>query len=332
MTRRLRQIAQLALVLCPLAVAAPAAAQGDIATAEAIFNRGLADMEAGRYETGCKALAESHRLDPRPGTLFTLATCEARWGRIATAVTRYGDYLSLYQRLPPDQQRRQGERPNVAKQQREKLAPLVPELALSLPPGAPAGTVVKRDGVVLGDAVLGVSVPVDPGEHVVSTEPPGGLVRETRIRLAQGEKKKLVLEVDGAGAPGTDDGGSGRRTAMFVAGGVGAAGLILGGVTGALTLGKRSVVEKHCGSAIGSTDETACDPTGLEAAESASTTGLVSTIGFGVGLAGLGTAAVLYLTEPKRDAPTPGAAARRLHVGVLEAGPSRVVLGARGAW
>ncbi|WP_437681112.1 tetratricopeptide repeat protein [Sorangium sp. So ce131] len=331
MTRRLRQIAQLALVLCPLAVAAPAAAQGDIATAEAIFNRGLADMEAGRYETGCKALAESHRLDPRPGTLFTLATCEARWGRIATAVTRYGDYLSLYQRLTPDQQRRQGERPTVAKQQREKLAPLVPELALSLPSGAPAGTVVKRDGVVLGDAVLGVSVPVDPGEHVVSTEPPGGRPRETRIRLAQGEKKKLVLEVDGAGAPGAD-GGSGRRAAMFVAGGVGAAGLILGGVMGALTLGKQGVVDKHCGSAIGSTDETACDPTGLEAAESASTTGLVSTIGFGVGLAGLGTAAVLYLTEPKPAAPAAGAAARRIHVGVLEAGPSGVVLGAKGAW
>ncbi|MGK4005738.1 tetratricopeptide repeat protein [Sorangium sp. So ce1036] len=333
MTRRLRRIAHLALVLCPLALAAPAAAQ-DIATAEALFNRGLADMEAGRYETGCEALAASQRLDPRPGTLFTLATCEARWGRIATAVTRFGDYLALYQRLSPAQQVQQGERPNVAKQQRDKLTPLVPELSLSLPEDAPDGTVVKRDGQVMGDAMLGVSLPVDPGEHVVSIEPPGGPVQETRIQIAQGEKKRIVLEVKGPAAATPDAGsaGSGRRAAMIATGGIGAAGLVLGGVMGALTLGKRSVVEEHCGSGIGVDDETACDATGLSAAESASTTGLVSTIGFGVGLAGLGAAAVLYLTEPKQRDQAAGATSRRIRAGVLEAGPAGVVLGASGVW
>ena len=29
-------------------------------------------MKAGRYDDACPALAESHRLDPRPGGLFTL--------------------------------------------------------------------------------------------------------------------------------------------------------------------------------------------------------------------------------------------------------------------
>src|SRR4051794_16280293 len=81
-------------ILTSLVVLRPtAAAAQDIAAAEALFESGLADMQAGRYETGCKALAESQRIDPRGGTLFTLATCEARWGRIATAVTRFGDYL-----------------------------------------------------------------------------------------------------------------------------------------------------------------------------------------------------------------------------------------------
>jgi hypothetical protein len=61
----------------------------DVATAEALFNRGFADMDAGRYETGCKAIAASQRLDPRAGTLFTLAVCEAQWGKIATAASHY---------------------------------------------------------------------------------------------------------------------------------------------------------------------------------------------------------------------------------------------------
>ncbi|WP_437784772.1 hypothetical protein [Sorangium sp. So ce1097] len=332
MTRRLRRIAPLALVLlCPLAAVTPAAAQ-ESAAAEALFNRGLADMEAGKYEAGCPAIAESHRLEPKPGALFTLAICESRWGRVASAFTRFEDYLALHEQMTPEQQSRQGERAKVARQERERLAPLVPELSLSLPPGAPAGTVVKRDGRVVDAALLSTGVPVDPGEHVVSTQAPGGSVWETRIQIAEGEKRRVELQVNGASTAAASDGISGRRAAAYVAGGVGLAGLVLGGVTGALTFGKKSIVEEHCGSAIGQSDETACDPMGLEASESASTTGLVSTIGFGVGLAGLGAAAVLLLTEPKQDEAAAGATSRRIRAGVLAAGPGGVVFGARGAW
>lgn len=331
MTRCLRRIAPLALVLCPLAAATPAAAQ-ESAEAEALFDRGLADMEAGKYETGCASIAESHRLEPKPGALFTLAICESRWGRVASAFTRFGDYLALYEQMTPEQKSWQRERAKVARQERERLGPLVPELSLSLPPGAPAGTVVKRDGRVVDGALLSKGVPVEPGEHVVSTQAPGGSVWETRIQLAEGEKKRVELQVNGASTAAPSGGVSGRRAAAFVAGGVGVAGLVLGGVTGALTLGKKSVVEKHCGSAIGVSDETACDQMGIDASESASTTGLVSTIGFGVGLAGLGAAAVLFLTEPKQGEEAAAATSRRIRAGVLAAGPDGVVIGARGAW
>ena len=39
--------------------------------------------------------AESHRLDPRPGTLFALASCEEKRGRLAAAVRIYDEYLAL---------------------------------------------------------------------------------------------------------------------------------------------------------------------------------------------------------------------------------------------
>src|SRR4051812_21352406 len=104
------------VVMFTCSLAAPAGAQ-DVATAEALFNRGVADMDARRYTTACPALAESQRLDPRPGRLFTLADCEALQGRIATAVALYGDYLALYARLTPAQQRTQLGREKIAAKQ-----------------------------------------------------------------------------------------------------------------------------------------------------------------------------------------------------------------------
>ncbi|WP_437755893.1 hypothetical protein [Sorangium sp. So ce1389] len=337
--------------IVPLLVSAPATAQ-DIAPAEALFNQGLADMDAGRYEAGCNALVESQRLDPRPGTLFTLAFCESKRGRVATAVARLDDFLALVERMPPAQRARQAERAAAAREERARLAPRVPELTLVLTPNAPAGTVVTRDGQALGQASLGVGLPVDPGEHAVSTRAPGGPAWERRIAISEGEKKQVTLEVKDpprgreiAPPPPVSRGGgevsSGRRAAVYVAGGVGVTGVVLGGVMGALTFGKRSVVAEHCGAGIGDSREEACDVTGFDATRSARTTGLVSTIGFGVGLVGLGAAAVLYWTEPRQDDRVIGvgrvgraarAASRWVGAGVIAAGPGATVVGARGVW
>ncbi|WP_437626738.1 hypothetical protein [Sorangium sp. So ce1151] len=354
-----RRSTHLLVVLGSLSLAAPAAAQ-DAAAAEELFNRGLADMEAGRFESGCKALAESEQLDPQPGTLFTLAMCESRWGRVATAVTQLGNYLAWVERMTPAQRARQAGRPKVAKQERERLSPRVPRLSLSLPEGAPPGTVVKRDGNTMGPAALGVPLPVDPGEHRVSTQAPGAPLWEQTITIAEGETKTQTLEVKEAAAPdapatpvpapaspgpgsqlpapqtqaapGEATAPGGRRTAAYVAGGVGVAGLVVGGIMGALVLGKKSVVDEHCGNAIQASNAKACDATGLDAAQSGNTAALVSTIGFGVGLAGLGAAAVLYWTEPKPAGAATGTAPRWIRAGVLQAGPAGAVLGAHGSF
>lgn len=338
-----------------LSLSAPAAAQ-DIAAAEALFDRGLADMQAGHYETGCKALAESEHLDPQPGTLFTLAACEAQRGRIATAVARFKDYLARFDQMTPEGKARQGERPKVARQERDRLSPQIPRLALSLPPGAPAGTVVRRDGYVLGEAALGVALPVDPGEHLVSIQTPGGPVQEQRVTIAAGETKKLTLTLKkapgsrapaplpappqqatpGIGPEPTEPDApappAGRRTAVYVTGGIGAAGLVAGGILGALVFGKKGVIAKHCGSGIQVADRKTCDATGFDAANSANTMALVSTVAFGVGLAGLGTAGVLYWTEPRHTGPAVGASPRWISAGVLGAGPTGAVLGAQGSF
>jgi hypothetical protein len=297
-------------------LAASASAQED-AAAEALFNKGLSEMEAGRYDTACPTLKESQRLDPRMGTLFTLAECEAKGGMIASAVAHYDEYLRLFARLTPQQKTTQAGREKVSTAQKAALAPHVPYVTLVLR-DAPAGTTVKWDDMVFNLPALGVPIPVNPGEHVVATQVPGTAPIITRVTIEKAEKKQVELKIGRqspaqnapaaagaappppttpATAPGSEEADAGtsnstRTTLMYGAAGLGAVGLVVGSITGIAALGKKGTIEDNC---VG----TRCNAAGKDAADGAQSLGLVSTIGFGVGIAGLATAAVLFFTEPK---------------------------------
>jgi hypothetical protein len=119
-----------------------------------------------------------------------------------------------------------------------------------------------------------------------------------------------------------------------VAGGLGLAGLVVGGITGGLALSKSGETEDQCRDA--SDGVALCTHEGKVAGDAAKTLGLVSTIGFGVGIAGVGVAAVLLLTEP----PAPRAASARrplpragwVRAGVLAAGETGAIVGLRGGF
>jgi hypothetical protein len=326
----LRRLAAVVVVVLALPASPAAAAEPD--PAEALFNRGVAQMEAGAYEDACPAIEQSYKLDPRPGTLFALADCEAKRGRLATAVTRYDDYLALHATLPADKKSKQGNREKLAREQRALLGPLVPELTLVLPRTAPRGTIVTRDGAVVAESALGVPFAVDPGDHLVTARAPGGAVTELHLKLQRGEHKSLAVEVREAAAapvaappaaPAPDRGPSGRRVGAFVAGGLGLAVVVAGGVTGGLALGRKGVVDANCN--VGGV-ETRCNHDGKVAADSMKTLGLVSTVGFAVGLAGLGTGVVLFVTEPKPQTPA------SVSAGLLGAGPGGALGGVSGRW
>ena len=166
------------------------------------IDRGVEDLEAGRLDRACPAIDESYKLDPRPGTLFALAECEAKRGRLAAAARRYDEYLAVFAALPADKKRKQSDREKTAREQRAALGARVAELTLVLSPGAPRGTVVTRDGEAVAEAALGVPFPVDAGEHVVTTRARGGPITRVRVTMAPGEKKGIALDVQRAGAPG----------------------------------------------------------------------------------------------------------------------------------
>jgi hypothetical protein len=174
------------------AAAVPEARAVDDA-AEALFRSGLRDMLAGRYEQGCPDLRESFRLDPRPGTLFTLAECEAKAGRIATAVALYGDFLTSVDGLPPSARTRHKDRVAVARTEKAALEPDVPSLTVRLAEGSAAAAIIRRDGVVLDKTTLGASTPIDPGEHTFEVEV-GSSKKQQSLTIGRREQKEIVLD------------------------------------------------------------------------------------------------------------------------------------------
>lgn len=128
----------------------------------------------------------------------------------------------------------------------------------------------------------------------------------------------------GSAAPGT--GMSGQRVGALVAGGVGLAGVALGAAMGAMVLDRKGFIDAHC-------PGQRCDAEGKKALAEVQAPGIVSTVGFGVGLAGLAAAAVLWLTAPGAARPNSGSGKGGSDVtGTLEIGPTGAALGVKGAF
>lgn len=288
------------LLLAVVAGLAPATAHAqDVAASEAQFERGLAAMEKGDYAIACPAIEESYRLDPRAGTMFTLAECENKRGRTATAATRYEDYLSFHARLPPDLQQRQGDRPHLAASQRDALRARAPRLTLVVPSALPPGSRVSRDGIALAAPSWGIALPVDPGEHVVRLEAPGHAPSEIAVSIVDGEARSVVLQLGpataapppppAAASPAVaspaEAGLTPAQTSGLVLVGVGVVGLGLGAGFGIATLSEKSTIDRVCGRVADDGTRLCDDASGTDAAASAATTGTISTVSFGVGAA-----------------------------------------------
>jgi hypothetical protein len=189
----------LLLGLAAFAWALAASAQPN--EAQKLFDRGLADMLAKRYATGCPLLAESYQLEAKPGTLFTLAECWSKGGKTATAYARYGDYLLVYEKLPAAQQRVHRERQQIATKERAQLLPHLARITITLPASAPSGTVVIKEGQVLDAQSIGKPMYVDPGEHVFVTQAPGGPRVEQRTTIRRGQNQSIELVVGAGDTP-----------------------------------------------------------------------------------------------------------------------------------
>ena len=287
----------LAVGLMVLGLASPAAAQQvDSASADALFEAGREALDRGDVAVACQRFEESNRLEPAAGTILNLANCREKLGQLASAWQRYREAI---QKLPAGD-----ERLELARERATALEPRVPKLTLVLGAGAPADAKVFRGGVELGRASLGLPLPVDPGQHVITVSAPGRSESRVVVELTEGEQRELTVEAgaqdSAVGASATDGSmigptrdtgsGSGQKTLGFVIGGVGIAGLAVSLVAGAQALSAKQKVEDNC-------PQKRCNEEGLDAADSGKTWVTVSNVAFAVGAVGIGVGAYLVLSS-----------------------------------
>ncbi|MDB4942096.1 MAG: hypothetical protein JWP97_1630 [Labilithrix sp.] len=297
-----------ALVAGLLVHVSPARA-GDEAAAEALFAEAKRLAAQGKLAEACPKFAESNRLDRGAGTLIHLADCYEKNHQSASAWATFKDAASAAQAI---------NRPEWQKLATQRAAALEPRLAkLTINVVAPADKIeVTRDGAPTSPASWGIPIPVDTGTHTVAAGAPGRKPFTTTVTVAKdGDRPEVVVPaleatpaaaVAAAAAPPPraapeehaphHDEGAGQRTAGFVVGGIGVAGLAAGAITGLIAIHKNKDSKDAC------PDDGACGSRdAVDANDSAKTFGVVSTIAFIAGAAGVVGGAILVLTAP-RDA------------------------------
>lgn len=175
---------------------------------------------------------------------------------------------------------------------------------------------VLLDGSPVSTASLGVRRSIDPGSHVLQVSGDGFKPAEQHFDVPAGETidQPITLEVDRSAVPppgaqatlpvptttpapeqASSSGGGARGALPWVAFGIGAVGLGVGGVAGLLAMGQHSHIAGICQTT------TSCPPTEENDIDSYHTMGAISTIGFIAGGVGVATGAILLLAQPRAE-------------------------------
>jgi hypothetical protein len=287
---------------------------GDPAAARTLFQEALKQADAGDYVTACPKFEDSYRLDPTFGAQVNVADCEERRGHLANAWLGYQkarEMLATGDKRIPDTDHAIAE-----------LEKRLPRLTIRVAPAAPSDAMVERDGLQVAASSFGLALPVDPGHHIVVIKSPGRQPQRYEVELAEGESSELIGEPGAAqppiaaappipaprlasvsttdmpraaSAPMPGQPAPHSRTAAYLVGSIGLAGLAAGVVTRVLAFGKQSSIDDHC-------PALECDATGMDAVSAARTLQAVSTVSLLVGVAGVGTGIYLVLAGAETPA------------------------------
>jgi hypothetical protein len=315
-TLRPTQAARRALGALPLCatilLAAPgaraqAASPEDVAAARSLGTEGTRLADTGDCNGAIPKLESAEKLYHAPSTLDRLGECEISVGRLVAGTEDLNRVVRepLAANAPPA---------FVAAKKRAQQAlgaaqPRIGRLKIHVD-GAPADKIsVTVDGAPISSALLDADRPTDPGPHAVNASSAGYKPASENVIVREGAEStlSLKLEVDptavaaatpvsaepgavpGTASPAPAAGASTgpNRVPAVVAFSVGGAGLLVGTIAGVLALGSKSTLDGEC------PNKTCPSPKAQSDIDSLSSKATISTVGFGVGIAGVAVGAIL---------------------------------------
>ncbi len=189
------------------------------AAARALFDQGMAAVDAGDHQRGADLFARSIALRDSPVTRTNLALALIELGHIVSA----SEHLRVAIRTSrPDSRVR-----ILAQRFFDELRPRLGQLRIAVT-GDPELTSVRLDGEPVPEALIGVEQPVDPGDHTVTllrgetvlTEqrvqvPAGRTVGVTLVARAMTAAERAALVADAGEQDRRDEGGGVETEAWF---------------------------------------------------------------------------------------------------------------------
>lgn len=277
-------------------------------------NLGYSGIEA--YQAGLYAIA-SERLEKAYGVLHVpslglwAARALAKQGRLLEAADRYAEVTQL--EISSGDEAVQRKAIADAQVELEQTRAQLPGVIIRIKGGSPSDATLRIDGRLVPLQLVGEVTPLNPGKHSVELKA-SGKTSSQLVDVGVGEKKEVSFDVGrpsssppssvpvpAAPAPAarTTNHGSWHKPAGFAALGVGAAGVVVGAITGAMVLSKRSTLDKDPGCA-----DRSCPRTLSSDVSSYNTLRVVSTTAFIAGGVLAATGITLLLTSPKRETQT----------------------------
>jgi hypothetical protein len=293
------------VILCAgSALADPSAA--DRATARALAGEGYQALQTRDYSTAADRFSRADALVHAPTLMIDWARSLVGLGKFVEAQERYEQIIreGVDAKSPKSWQK-------ALNDAAVELSALKPRLAwVTITVSGSNEARVTIDGAPVPPAAIGVRRAINPGERSLRVVAKGYLAQKKNLQLAEGSDNQadFTLEPDpdqqaatssmldaGPAIIATSDTPKRSPIPMYVAFGVGGAGLVVGGVTGALALGKRGSLSNACNSS------SRCPSSERDTLSSYHTLGTISGVGFAVGLAGVGAGGALWFLNRKSE-------------------------------
>jgi hypothetical protein len=287
-------------------------------------------FKAGKLELAIAAFEAAHEIVANPEARLMTARAHQNLGELVKA---HADYAAAVAEGEPAAQHNAKYRDTLqsARKELKELEGVLARITINLR-HAPSGTSVVIDGEPLDTAKLGESMLLAPGTVEVIATAPDGREVSRKLTLTAGQDAKVDLAFtrdssDAATPPIVEEGvetpppaepagqassGNGKRTAAFIAGGVGLAGLASFGVLGAMSNAKYNSLEKACAGSV-------CTPDHQSDIDKGKRYQTLANVGLVVGAVGLGASAALFVFSSgssNQDAKDTSSARVQLGVGI----------------
>lgn len=195
----------------------------------------------------------------------------------------------------------------------DDLEQRIPSLQITLK-NVPEGSLptVTVDGAAIPAAALGLPRKLNPGHHVIAANA-GASAGHVDVEVHERESKPVLVELAAlavavvAPPPSVEPSPQKSHTLTYVAFGVGAAGLVVGSITGLLSISKTSGLKDQCPNSkcpAATYDSQAFQ----DDKSSAQSTGTISTVGFIMGGAGVAVGVTSLFLGGKASSSTSGKA------------------------